>query len=96
MHSGPSSRCMAFFISHTDLTELTDIISLDVNVFCALCEFCVPLSGPTDIRVHLWHLCALPRTRIIFPFDFPPRFLAPAKKWAKIWKCREIGVYLQP
>lgn len=75
---------MAFFISHTDLTELTDIISLDVNVFCALCEFCVPLSGPTDIRVHLWHLCALPRTRIIFLFDFPPQdFLRQQKNGQK-------------
>ena len=44
MHSGPHPVCMAFFISHTNLTDHTDIISLDVNVFCALREFFVPLS----------------------------------------------------
>ena len=47
------------FLSHTELTELTDIISLDVNIFCVFRVFCVPLSGPTDIRVHPWPLCAL-------------------------------------
>ena len=42
---------------HTELTELTDIISLDVNIFCAFRGFCVPFSNPLIIRVHRWHLC---------------------------------------
>ena len=32
------------FKYHTDFTDLTDIISLDVNVFCGFRGFCVPLS----------------------------------------------------
>ena len=49
----------AFLSPHTDFTDLTDIISLDANVFRALRGFCVPLSDPLNIRVHLWPLCAL-------------------------------------
>ena len=47
------------FLSHTELTELTDIISLDVNIFCAFRAFRVPLFGPTDYLcpsvASVWH-----------------------------------------
>ena len=49
----------AFLSPHTDFTDLTDFISLDVNVFRALRGFCVPLSDPLNIRVHLCPLCAI-------------------------------------
>ena len=38
----------AFLSPHTDFTDLTDIISLDANVFRALRGFCVPFFPHTD------------------------------------------------
>ena len=37
------------FLSHTDLTELTDIISFDVNIFCGFRAFRVPFLSHTDL-----------------------------------------------
>ena len=48
--------CVPFFISHRNLTELTEIISLDVNIFCAFRAFRVPLSDPL-ISVSIRVLC---------------------------------------
>ena len=39
-------RTDGVFQSRTDFTDLTDIISLDVSLFCEFRGFCVPLSAP--------------------------------------------------
>ncbi len=41
-------RTEGVFQSHTELTELIDIISFDATIFCAFRAFRVPLFGPTD------------------------------------------------
>ena len=46
------------FLSHTELTELTEVF-FDASLFCDFRGFCVPFIRPTDIRVHLWPLCAI-------------------------------------
>ena len=44
----PSVTSVCPFLSLTELTELTDIISLDVKIFCVFRAFRVPIYGPTD------------------------------------------------
>ncbi len=36
----PSVTSVCPFLSHTEITELTDIISLDVNFLCFPCFLC--------------------------------------------------------
>ena len=45
--------------SHTELTELTDIISLDASLSVISVASVCPFSDPLIIRVHQWHLCDL-------------------------------------
>ena len=53
----PSVTSVCPFLSHTEITELTDIISLDVNVFRVFRCFRVPYSDPLIICVHPCRLC---------------------------------------
>ena len=54
------------FLSHTELTELTDIISLDVNIFCAFRAFCVPFLSHTEIT-ELTDIISLDVNFLCFP-----------------------------
>ena len=54
------------FLSHTELTELTDIISLDVNIFCVFRAFCVPFLSHTEIT-ELTDIISLDVNFLCFP-----------------------------